>query len=118
MAPRGSEVYYEFEDVPPERLRFCSNGTRCAAFWVSQHQLDGYDEDTKFAIAVWETMTGILLESHSRTHSIAHDTGAVTGKRVKDLDFNQGFELLILFEDGTVEKASAALPSRAQASGW
>jgi len=116
MARRGSEVYYEFEDVPPERLRFCSNGTRCAAFWVSQHQLDGYDENTTFAIGVWETMTGRLLESHSRTHSIAHDSGVVSGKRVRDLDFDPAFRLLIVFEDGAVEMASSELPRRMEAS--
>lgn len=105
MHSSGFGVFYDYDEIPAEDRRLSGDGRRVAAFWERRHQEDRYDEETVYAIAVWDAATHEELAAYTHMHSINRESGETDGKPLQDLCWDEQGRLLLVFSDNSTEPA-------------
>jgi hypothetical protein len=94
-----------YDDVDPEDLCFSADGRRAAAWYVSRHREDRYDDDTNYQIVVWDAKTKEELKVFYRGYDVSHYTRSESGKPVVGIELSpDGRQLVIQYADESTEK--------------
>ena len=102
----GFGIFYDYHEIPDDKKVLSPDGKKAVAFWVRRERSDRFDDDTSYAIAVWDSVSGELLESYTEVHNVSHQTGAVLGKPVRAVCFDEtGERVLVEYADGSARKA-------------
>ena len=102
MHSTGFGVFYDYDDIPAGDRRLSADGSRVAERRHSEHR---YDEETVYAIAVWDAATHEEVAAYTHMHSINRESGEVDGKPLKDLCWDETGRLLLVFSDDSTEPA-------------
>lgn len=78
---------FDYEDIPDGEKVFSRDGRRAAAWYISRHREDRYDDDTDYAIVVWDTATHAPIARFSRMYYVSEYTGTTRGKPLAELLF-------------------------------
>jgi len=89
MRQSGHGVFYEFEEIPEGDRRISPDGKQVAAFGERRHNEDHYDEETVYAIVVWDALTHKKIDAYTHIHAINRQSGDVDGQPLKDLRWQQ-----------------------------
>jgi hypothetical protein len=106
----GRSLIYGFGDLPERQLRRSPDGTLEAAWWRSCTSEDYYDESASYEIVVWNSTTGDVHDTFTRTWSLAKNTGEESGRPVRDVAFRPNGDLVAVFDDGSEEVLLPASP--------
>ena len=112
MRFHGLGCEMDLDEIEPARRATSADGTRVVAWYVSRHAEDRFDDDTHYAIVVFDAATKARVASFARSHCVRNDTRETQGKPVASVGFRGGDRdaVAIRFEDGTeeVERVAAA----------
>lgn len=90
---------YDLPEIPEGQRVYSPDRRLVAAFWVSHHHEDRYENHTGYTIAVWEVATGRRIRIENRDEEDDYYGNTHEGERVSSIQFRKDGKALRINEE-------------------